>query len=62
MNRYAHAEGSRARELVGMPVGQIVGRMNAVRSAREVIYEMVSDYVDTVSRMSEELPLPDKAT
>jgi NAD(P)H-dependent flavin oxidoreductase YrpB (nitropropane dioxygenase family) len=62
MNRYAHVEGSRARELVGMPVGQIVGRMNAVRSARDVIYGMVSDYVDTVSRMSEELPLPDKAT
>jgi len=37
MNRYAHVEGSRARELVGVPVGQIVGRMNTVRSARDVI-------------------------
>lgn len=36
-----------------MPVGQIVGRMNAVRSARDVIYDMVTEYVDTVSRLSE---------
>jgi hypothetical protein len=29
------------RELLGMPVGQIVSRMNKVRTAKEVIYEMV---------------------
>jgi len=39
-----------------MPVGQIVGRMNAVRSARDVIYDMLTECVDTVSRLSEELP------
>jgi len=62
MNRYAHVEGSRARELVGMPVGQIVGRMNTVRSARDVIYEMVSEYVETVAGLSADLPMADKAT
>jgi NAD(P)H-dependent flavin oxidoreductase YrpB (nitropropane dioxygenase family) len=56
MNRYAHVEGSRAKDLVGMPVGQIVGRMNAVRPARDVIYEMVSDYVETISAMAGALP------
>jgi NAD(P)H-dependent flavin oxidoreductase YrpB (nitropropane dioxygenase family) len=48
--------GSKAAQLAGMPVGQIVGRMNAVRSARDVIYDIVTEYVDTVSRMSAELP------
>jgi NAD(P)H-dependent flavin oxidoreductase YrpB (nitropropane dioxygenase family) len=49
-------EGTKAAQLAGMPVGQIVGRMNAVRSARDVIYDMVSEYVETVERMSGELP------
>lgn len=62
MNRYAHVEGSRARELVGMPVGQIVGRMNAVRSARDVIYQMVNEYVEAVTGLADELPVVDKAT
>ena len=59
MNRYAHVEGSRARELVGMPVGQIVGRMNAVRSAHDVIYQMVNDYVEAVKGLADELPVVD---
>jgi NAD(P)H-dependent flavin oxidoreductase YrpB (nitropropane dioxygenase family) len=52
IHRNAHVPGSGARELVGSPVGQIVGRMNAVRPVREVIYEMMTEYVDTVQRMS----------
>jgi len=59
MNRYAHVEGSRARELVGMPVGQIVGRMNAVSSARDVIYQMVNEYVEAVTGLADELPVVD---
>ncbi len=62
MNRYAHTQGSGARDLVGMPVGQIVGSMNAVRSARDVIYEMVSEYVETVSQMAEAMPALDVQT
>jgi NAD(P)H-dependent flavin oxidoreductase YrpB (nitropropane dioxygenase family) len=60
MNRFAHVEGSGARDLVGMPVGQIVGTMNAVRSARDVIYDIVSEYVETVSGMAEALPAGEK--
>lgn len=49
--RYTHVEGSGARELAGSPVGQIVGRMTSVKPAREVIYEMVREYVETVTGM-----------
>jgi len=60
MHRYAHVDGSGANELVGMPVGQIVGRMNSVRAARDIIYEMVSEYVETVSGMAQALPVVEK--
>ena len=60
MNRYAHLEGSGARDLVGMPVGQIVGQMNAVRSARDVIYDIVTEYIETVSEMNQTLPAVEK--
>ena len=39
------------RELVGMPVGQVVGRMNDVQPGRDVIYELVEEYVETVERL-----------
>jgi NAD(P)H-dependent flavin oxidoreductase YrpB (nitropropane dioxygenase family) len=34
------------------PVGQIVGRMNQLRPARQVVSEMVDEYLDTVERMA----------
>jgi len=51
IGHYARTERSRARELVGIPVGQIVGRMNEVRPSREVIHDIVSEFVDTVERL-----------
>ena len=51
IGHFARNEHSRARELVGMPVGQIVGRMNEVRPTREVIYDLVNEFVDTVQRL-----------
>ena len=53
--RSARNADSSARELVGTPVGQIVGRMNHVQPARDVIYEMVQEYLDTMERMSRQL-------
>jgi NAD(P)H-dependent flavin oxidoreductase YrpB (nitropropane dioxygenase family) len=53
IHRSAEIEGSRAVELVGTPLGQIVGMMNAVRPARDVIYDMVEEYAETVRRMSD---------
>ncbi len=52
MHRYCGSDQSGARELVGTPVGQIVGSMKSARPAREIIYSMVEDYVATVERMS----------
>ena len=51
IHRYSHLERSRARELAGMPVGQVVARMNSVRSSHELIYEMIDEFVDTVERL-----------
>ena len=59
IHRYAHSDRYGAKELVGAPVGQIVGRMNAVRPVREVIHEMVEEYLDTVARLSASLPAQD---
>src|SRR5438874_1413060 len=42
------------RELLGMPVGQIVSRMNKVRTAKEVVYEMVEEYIDVTERLNRE--------
>jgi NAD(P)H-dependent flavin oxidoreductase YrpB (nitropropane dioxygenase family) len=51
IHRSAATEGSRARELIGTPVGQIVGRMNSVRSTREVIYGLVEECLEAVEKM-----------
>src|SRR5581483_487841 len=43
------------RELLGMPVGQIVSRMNKVRTAKEVIYDMIEEYIEVSERLNREL-------
>jgi len=43
------------RELLGMPVGQIVSRMNKVRTAKEVIFDMVEEYIEVTERLNREL-------
>jgi NAD(P)H-dependent flavin oxidoreductase YrpB (nitropropane dioxygenase family) len=52
IHRSAHSETSGARELVGSPVGQVVGRMNSVRPVKEVVYDMMNEFVDAVHRVS----------
>ena len=51
INRNAANPKTRARELVGMPVGQIVGRMKQVRPAHEVIFQIIDEFVDAVQRL-----------
>jgi NAD(P)H-dependent flavin oxidoreductase YrpB (nitropropane dioxygenase family) len=50
------ARGSRyadqAREVMFNPVGQIVGSMNRVRSSRELVSDLVSEYADAVERLN----------
>lgn len=52
IHRYSHTAGSRAGELLGTPVGQVVGRMSTVRSARDVVYSLVEEYLGTVEKLS----------
>jgi NAD(P)H-dependent flavin oxidoreductase YrpB (nitropropane dioxygenase family) len=43
---------SSRRDLFGMPVGQIVGSMHQVRTSKQVVLEMVQEYIDTVEKMA----------
>jgi NAD(P)H-dependent flavin oxidoreductase YrpB (nitropropane dioxygenase family) len=40
-----------AHELQGMPVGQIVGRMNSVRPVRDVVLDLMEEFVDATARL-----------
>jgi NAD(P)H-dependent flavin oxidoreductase YrpB (nitropropane dioxygenase family) len=55
LNSYAQRRIARAAnpELVGTPIGQVVGRMNEVRPAKDVIYQMVDEYIDTMTRLNQ---------
>ena len=43
------------KELVGMPVGQVVSRMNQIRSTKAVVQEMVEEYVDVATKLVDDL-------
>ena len=47
----ARKEGAKARELVGMPVGQVVGRMTQEVGSADVIYQFIDEFVETVDRL-----------
>ena len=53
VHRYANVEGSGASQLIGTPVGQIMGSMNSIRRSRDVIQDMVTDYIAATERISE---------
>ncbi len=40
------------KDLAFVPVGQIVGSMDAVRPVRDVMFDLVNDYIETVERLS----------
>ena len=41
------------KDLAFAPVGQIVGRMNEVRSVRDIMYQLVEEYIETVERLEQ---------
>ena len=45
-----------SRDLLFVPVGQIVGRLNKVMSARDVVTQLVNEYLETQERMNGLLP------
>lgn len=51
IHHFARKSGSRAAELLGFPVGQVVSRMNQVKASHEVIYELIDEFVDSVKRL-----------
>jgi NAD(P)H-dependent flavin oxidoreductase YrpB (nitropropane dioxygenase family) len=44
---------ARSRDLSGQPVGQIVGRMNSVRPAKDVVYDIVEEWIETNRRIAD---------
>lgn len=52
--RSSHREGSGANKLANYFVGQVVGHMNTVKPARQVVLDMVNEYADVVERFSRE--------
>jgi NAD(P)H-dependent flavin oxidoreductase YrpB (nitropropane dioxygenase family) len=48
-----HRYADKARGVMFNPVGQIVGQMNRVRSVREVIYDLVQEYLEAVERLQQ---------
>ena len=48
---YARINRSQDRDLVGAPVGQIVGSMNQVRPVRDVMYDLVEEYTVAAERL-----------
>jgi NAD(P)H-dependent flavin oxidoreductase YrpB (nitropropane dioxygenase family) len=50
--RVAAKEGTGANKLANYFVGQVVGQLNRVRSARQVVLDMVSEYADVVQRFA----------
>ena len=52
MRRYPE----QSRDLMFVPVGQIVGRLNEVANAKDVFNQMVNEYLETHERMNQFLP------
>jgi len=47
----ARKEGAKARALVGMPVGQVVGRLTTEASSADVVYQFIDEFVAAVDRL-----------
>jgi len=52
--RASHHEGSGAHKLANYFIGQVVGQTNAVRPARQVVLDMMTEYAEVVSRFADE--------
>ena len=51
IHRSAHHAGSGAEQLDTYFVGQVVGTMDRVKPARQVVLDMVEEYIDTYERL-----------
>jgi hypothetical protein len=55
INRGAHAPGSGAEKLANYFVGQIVGVMNQPKSASQVVFEMIEEFIDASESLARQL-------
>jgi NAD(P)H-dependent flavin oxidoreductase YrpB (nitropropane dioxygenase family) len=51
IDRAAHDPSSGAAKLAGYFVGQIVGSMNQVKPTRQVVFELIDEFIDAVQRV-----------
>jgi NAD(P)H-dependent flavin oxidoreductase YrpB (nitropropane dioxygenase family) len=51
-----HRYADKARNVMFNPVGQIVGRLDAVRTVREVVYRLVEEYLEATERLAQLAP------
>jgi NAD(P)H-dependent flavin oxidoreductase YrpB (nitropropane dioxygenase family) len=55
IDRAAHHAGSGAEQLSNYFVGQIVGTMNTVKPAAQVVYDMIDEFIEAVQGLSRQL-------
>ena len=55
ISRSAQTPGSGAERLINYFVGQVVGSMNSVKPARQVVFDMVDEYLDVVTALAKGL-------
>jgi NAD(P)H-dependent flavin oxidoreductase YrpB (nitropropane dioxygenase family) len=55
INRSASDEGTGANKLVNYFVGQVVGQLDAVRPARRVVLDMVTEYAEVMEQLAGQL-------
>ena len=55
INRGAHASGSGAEKLANYFVGQIVGVMNQPKTASQVVFEMIEEFIDASESLARQL-------
>jgi NAD(P)H-dependent flavin oxidoreductase YrpB (nitropropane dioxygenase family) len=55
IRRSAHHQGSGANQLANYFVGQVVGNMNQTKSASQVVLDIVDEFIDAVTDLSERL-------
>ena len=55
IHKFAETGHAGACALVGTPVGQVVGQMNTPRATKDVIFDMVAEYVESLQALQEAL-------
>jgi len=55
----ARKQGAKARDLLGMPVGQVVGRLTQEMSSADVIYQFIDEFVEATDRLQHTLDAAD---